>query len=290
MSTSTNFSAVLLATAAVIQSRDGRGEENLNAEQKARLKAALEMPGAMIAVTGGEYLGIYERPSVALQAAIAFQNVADTLVVNGSSFAGRVVLEAWPATAEDVPVERVHQIMAYTQEGCVLTTPEFGEQISIEHKRNLIVAANAEIEPTLKGVREYAWKESATTYREHTRVVSAANPTELYASVSLTRRDKAVEVNPKDCPFSIGRDSTCAMAVGGTSVSRFHGEVQFENGKFYYRDLSRNGSYLTSAGEEVFLQQERFPLVSRGVISPGAPLLEQTGDVIKYQCNSFGGR
>ena len=172
----------------------------------------------------------------------------------------------------------------------MLLTATCVAQLPPEHKRNLIPAANSDVIPALKDVREYSWKESATTYREHTRVVSANAPAEVYASVTLTRRDKTTEVNPKDCPFSIGRDSSCSMAVGGTSVSRFHGEIRFENGKFYYCDLSRNGSYLTAAGEEVYLQQERFPLVSKGVISPGAPLLEQTGDVIKYQCNSFGAR
>ena len=40
----------------------------------------------------------------------------------------------------------------------------------------------------------------------------------------------------------------------------------------------------TAGGEEVYLQAERFPLVSQGVISPGATLVQQLGDVIRYHC------
>ena len=284
-----NYSAVLVATATATDIRTGQLAMELSAEQMAKLKKALEIGGAMVAINGGEFLGIYDRPGPALQAAISFQQTAEGFNSQSVNYHGRVVLEAWPSSADNVPVDRVHEILAHTQDGCVLTTPVFSDNLDPEFRSHLM-AAGGETDGPLKGIREYPWKESATTYRERTRVINASTPAELYASVTLARREKVVEVNPKDCPFSMGRDSTCAMALGGTSVSRFHGELQYENGKFYYCDLSRNGSYLTSAGEEIFLQQERFPLVSKGVISPGAPLIEQTGDVIKYQCNAFGSR
>ncbi len=283
---STNVSAVLLATATAVYRLEGEMSASLSGEQKAKLKKALEISGAMIAVTGGDYLGIYDKPGLAITAAMAFQAaVEEMLTPAGVAFTGRVVLEVWPAGVEQMPVGRVHEIMEHTHEGCVLVSPNFIEHLNKEQMLHLMPAAGSDAIAVLKGVREYHWKGADITHREQTRLVKAQQVAEQYISVTVTRRDHEATVLPKDCPFSIGRDATCSLSVGGSSVSRFHGELQYENGKFYYRDLSRNGSYLTAGGQEVYLQQERCPLVGKGLVSPGAPLVEQTGDVIKFRCN-----
>lgn len=283
------ISAVLLATATPSSRVNQDASAVLTAEQKLKLKKALEVSGAMIAVTGGDYLGIYDKPGVAVGAAMAFQHAVEEMTsASGSAFVGRVVLEVWPAGEEHMPVARVHDIMAHTGEACVLVSPLFVSHLNNDQLLHLMPAAGADTIPVLKGVREYMWKGAEVTYREQTRLVKMPTAFEQYTSVTVSRRDFEVVVLPKDCPFSIGRDATCSLSVGGSSVSRFHGELQFERGKFYYRDVSRNGSYLTASGDEVYLQQERFPLSAKGVISPGAPLVEQTGDVIKFQCNADG--
>ena len=253
---------------------------------RARLKAALELPGAAIAVTGGgEYLGVYDSLGIALEAALSFQNAADELADSSPlAFTGRVVLDLWPASVENMPVEHAREILHYAREHCILITAAFAGEMPAAQRVDLVHYHSAHESAALHGVTELAWRDRATTYRESTRQISVGRKDALYHAVQLSRRGKTVVVRAEDCPFSIGRDSACAFNVGGTNVSRLHGALQHEDGKFYFRDDSRNGTYLTTGGEEVYLHTERFPLVARGVISPGATLVQQTGDVIRYQC------
>jgi len=282
---SNGSSAVLLATIGAL--RDQLPATALTQVHRAKLKAALELPGAAIAVTSnGEYLGIYLTADVALQAALAFQAAADQLAVGSPlAFTGRVVLDLWPATAETMPVELGREILNHAREHCVLITPAFASGMPAGERANLVLYQSGPDTPAvLRGVTEFTWRDRATTYRESTRQMSVGQKSALYCAVRLTRRGKSVTIRADDCPFSVGRDAACALNIGGPNVSRLHGAIQHEDGKFYFRDDSRNGTYLTAGGEEVYLQAERFPLVSKGVISPGATLVQQTGDVIRYQC------
>lgn len=281
---STASSAVLLATVGGL--RGSAPATALTQIHRSKLKAALELPGAAIAVTsGGEYLGIYTNPGIALQAALAFQVAADELA-SGSplAFTGRVVLDLWPAAVEQMPVEHAREVLHHTREQCVLVTQAFAAEMPATQRANLVHYIAASDAPALRGVAELIWRDRADTFRESTHQVSLGRAGELYQAIQLTRRGKAVLVRAEDCPFSIGRDIACALNIGGPNVSRLHGAIQHEGGKFYFRDDSRNGTYLTTGGEEVFLSTERFPLVAQGVISPGATLVQQTGDVIRYHC------
>lgn len=48
---------------------------------------------------------------------------------------------------------------------------------------------------------------------------------------------------------------------------------------------ARSGTHVVGEdGREVFLRRESLPLAGRGVISLGCPLLEQTGETLRYSC------
>lgn len=281
MSAPSTSSAVLLATVGAMAPVTA-----LTQMHHARLKAALELPGAAIAVTSsGEYLGVYHSLGIAIEAALAFQIAADELAEGSPlAFTGRIVLDVWPATSESMPLERAREILNYTREHCILLTGAFASEMPAAQRINLTHYASAHDSDVLRGVTELIWRDQVTTFRESTRQLSSVKKEQRYRAIQLSRRGKNVLVRAEDCPFSMGRDSACAFSIGGPNVSRLHGAIQYESGKFYLRDDSRNGTYLTTSGEEVFLQAERFPLVSKGVISPGATLVQQTGDVIRYEC------
>ncbi len=277
-------SAVLLATIGALRSQTPAA--TLTQAHRNKLKAALELPGAAIAVTGnGEFLGIYNNPGIALEAALAFQAAAEMLAASSAlALSGCVVLDLWPASVENMPVEHAREILGHTREHCVLLTPAFASEMPAAQRVDLVHYHGTDENPALQGVTELAWRDRATTFRESTRQLSVLRQDALYRAVRISRRGKDMVVRASDCPFTVGRDAACALNIGGPNVSRLHGAIQHENGKFYFRDDSRNGTYLTTGGEEVYLQGERFPLVAKGVISPGATLVQQTGDVIRYDC------
>ncbi len=115
----------------------------------------------------------------------------------------------------------------------------------------------------------------------------AASPGEAPAAdrwLLLSLGDVERQLLPEHCPFTLGRDKSCGLRLNGDVASRVHGRIVFEAGQFHFVDDSRNGSYLlTPQSEDVFVHRQRLPLLGRGVISAGATLLKQTGDLLHYQ-------
>lgn len=108
----------------------------------------------------------------------------------------------------------------------------------------------------------------------------------LFTDLRLKIGDTMRVIHPPECPITVGRSKTCGLVVQGEAVSRMHGRIEFEKEKFYYVDESRNGTYvLTHDGTEVKVLTERILLVGDGVISPGMPVMKQTGQVIRFNCN-----
>lgn len=262
----------------------------LGQPHQASLKAVLERGGGAIAVTGSsEFLGMYDRVDQGLEAALAFLNLAQELEDGGRSgiYVGRAVLEVWPDDADQLPVDRVRAILGHARDHSLLLTADAAAHLKPSKQAELLPFVLHQGEsPALKGVMELPWREGASTFREATVHISgrAGELVGTQRALRLTRRGTSQTIRPDDCPYTIGRDSACALIVGGPNVSRLHAAILYDAGRFQLRDDSRNGTYLTTGGNEVFVRADRFPLISDGVISPGATLIEQTGDVILFRC------
>lgn len=110
-------------------------------------------------------------------------------------------------------------------------------------------------------------------------------PPPLEARLALSHGQTELELTPGDCPLLLGRDKSCGLKLDGDVASRIHARIEFDQGRFYFVDDSRNGSYLlTPHGDDVFVHRSRLPLLGRGVISPGATLVKQTGELVHYRC------
>jgi hypothetical protein len=108
----------------------------------------------------------------------------------------------------------------------------------------------------------------------------------VFSDLVLKVGEQMRVVHPPECPISVGRSKTCGLVLQGDEVSRVHGRIEFEKEKFFYVDESRNGTYvLTQDGTEVNVVNERIMLVGDGVISPGVPMMKQTGQVIRFRCS-----
>jgi hypothetical protein len=131
----------------------------------------------------------------------------------------------------------------------------------------------------------------AITPDEKTREMAALAPHAATAYTRLTLRVgmTARQLAPADCPLTIGRDRTCGLLLQGPDVSRVHGRVTHAKGKFVYSDASRNGSFVTiPGGTELHVHNESLMLVGQGVISPGLPAGQQTGDVLEFDSQAAG--
>ncbi len=109
----------------------------------------------------------------------------------------------------------------------------------------------------------------------------------VFTSLSLRLRGETRTIQAVDCPVLLGRDQSCTIQLSSPTASRVHGRIDYLQGRFYYVDDSRNGSYvLTSEGEELRVSHDRLVLVGSGAISPGAPISEQKGEVLRFAAHS----
>lgn len=109
----------------------------------------------------------------------------------------------------------------------------------------------------------------------------------VFTSLTLRVHGETRTIQAAECPLLIGRDKSCGVQLSSQTASRVHGRIEYQQGRFYYVDDSRNGSYvLNSDGEELHLVRDRIVLAGSGAISPGAPIAEQKGEVLRYSTQS----
>jgi len=109
----------------------------------------------------------------------------------------------------------------------------------------------------------------------------------IFTSLTLRLRGEARTIQAVDCPILLGRDQNCTIQLSSPTASRVHGRIDYQQGRFFYVDDSRNGSYiLTNEGEELRVNHDRLVLVGSGAISPGAPISEQKGEVLRFVAHS----
>lgn len=172
--------------------------------------------------------------------------------------------------------------LSQVPEYCIGALPEFVAQAQLNPLPRLIKnAAGHELYQL-----DHLVEGEANPQTRHAPSLQIAD-TGVFTEITLSVGGKLRVVKSQECPFLIGRDKTCGLPISGDMVSRVHGSLLYESGKFFYADDSRNGSFvLTASGEEVFVRNERVPLFGQGAISPGAPLATQRGQVVRYSCTS----
>ena len=180
---------------------------------------------------------------------------------------------------------RLSGMISQVPEYSIAALPEYVEQVHLQPQPKPLKVATA----TGQVLFQIPSLEDSATDRAQTRHAPSLQiaDTGVFTEITLSVVGKLRVVKASECPLQIGREKSCGVVLTGDMVSRVHGTLNYESGKFLYTDDSRNGSYvLTASGEEVFLRGEGLPLIGQGAISPGAPLATQTGQVLRYSCTS----
>ena len=129
------------------------------------------------------------------------------------------------------------------------------------------------------GSFEAGYQETAES--DVSRVRALYNPD---SRLVLTIGDREVVMTPAMRVFTMGRNADCDVVVNEPYVSLVHVRVLYRKGKFVLIDQSRNGTYVRAEGgsEVCLVQDDEFPLTSRGTISLGHPGEEGNHDLIRY--------
>jgi class 3 adenylate cyclase len=81
----------------------------------------------------------------------------------------------------------------------------------------------------------------------------------------------------------IGRDATHQIVVADKMASRLHGRIERRVDKFYYIDLSTNGTYVTVEGDmETCLRRDQTMLRGSGILSFGHTAADPGTETVSY--------
>ena len=227
-----------------------------------------------------------------VQAAIEILvNGTALLVDEAAPLALRVVLVGVTDASDDArgaALTRAYRVLPLTRDQTLLLTRDLYERLDpalSERTRLAASPACLDDHPELADLFDLDWKAAALRLPEVTFIPEPQAAGPVRDCLELSHGGTQLNLTAKDCPLTVGRDKTCGLHLDGDVASRVHGRIEFVHDKFYFVDDSRNGTYLLNPqGEEVFLHRERLPLLGRGVISPGAPVVKQTGEVLRYRC------
>lgn len=258
------------------------------------LTAQLGARGGVL-VDGSQGLSSFHpNAALAVQAAVEILSTGTTLLIDDiAPLALRAVLigvEGSSDAARGAALTRAYRLLPLSRDQTLLLSRNLYEQLDsalTDRARLAVSPACADDYPDLADLFDLDWKSAALRLPEVTGIPESIEPVATNELLELTHGGTQLQITARDCPVTLGRDKSCTLRFDGDVASRVHGRIEFVHDKFYFVDDSRNGTYLlTPQGEEVFLHRERLPLLGRGVISPGAPIVKQTGEVVRYSCRS----
>jgi hypothetical protein len=83
----------------------------------------------------------------------------------------------------------------------------------------------------------------------------------------------------------IGRDAVHQIPITDKMASRLHGRIERRGDKFYYVDLSTNGTYLTIEGDvETVLRRDQAMLRGRGTLCFGHTATDPGAELVTFVC------
>jgi len=101
----------------------------------------------------------------------------------------------------------------------------------------------------------------------------------------LTYHERITEASSRGNDLMLGRSKGSNIIVDTDCVSRHHAKLVYRKGKFVVIDQSTNGTFIkTQGGQEVFIQNEEYPLSGSGFISLGKTVSVDNEHLIYFSC------
>ncbi len=105
-------------------------------------------------------------------------------------------------------------------------------------------------------------------------------------SMSLRFHDATTVFDSSRLSLTIGRGVENDIVLTDGLASRLHGRIERRRDRFFYVDLSINGTYVQVSGErELYVRRDETALIKSGVISPGRPTKGNSEHCIFFSCD-----
>jgi adenylate cyclase len=252
-----------------------------------RLSLSLNQ-GRVVKTIGDEIMAVLPTADAAMQAAVDMQNRVTAMPPRDQiQLAIRVGFHFGPAIEEAADyfgdaVNVAARMAGKAKAGRVITNGD-----TVAAMSPLLRQATRELDPTtVKGKMEemqivevmWADSEESTTLapRDATRHLQELTLVVKHGAITL-KLDAAM---PR---ASMGRDAGNDIVTADRMASRVHARIEFSRGKFFLKDESTNGTYLTLEGdEEIVLKREQTMLRGRGRFCFGHSARDDGAEVASF--------
>lgn len=99
----------------------------------------------------------------------------------------------------------------------------------------------------------------------------------------LVHGDRTMVMGPELPAVLIGRDAASDIVIAHRTASRLHGRIELRKDKYFYKDLSTNGTYVMISGDaEIRLRREEIMLRGQGRLAYGHSGDDARAELIRF--------
>lgn len=257
----------------------------------AAARRATEAAGGRVVKTiGDEVMALFPAPDAAAHAAAEMQGKIEALKeVAGTKLGVRIGFHCGPVLQQDDDifgdtVNMAARLVAQAQKGEIITSAETAAMLGpifrsmVRELYSITVKGKAEE----IGLAELVWRRDADA-----TVYAGARPKAraLPGALRLKYRGQEVVRRRDNDSVSIGRDAGSGLVIDDEMASRSHCSIERRQNKFWLKDHSTNGTYVTFEGDpEILLRREEITLRKQGWIAFGHPH-DPKLDVVEFFCD-----
>jgi class 3 adenylate cyclase len=240
------------------------------------LRAATgEQDGRVVKTLGDEIMAVFASADAAARSAVCMQNrIAALPAFGGTRLGVRIGLHSGPVLEEggDVfgdAVNTAARMAELAKSGQIVTTAATVDALPAPLR-----AATRDLDRlAVKGkqdamrVYELIWRDD-----EDLTVLGTRGAVPLLSGrvLRLQHAGRTLLMGAELSTVLIGRDAGNHIVIRHRSASRLHGRIECRRDKYYYVDLSTNGTYVAvAADEEMLLRREQIMLRGRGRLAYG---------------------
>jgi adenylate cyclase len=255
------------------------------------LRLAVAVRGGRVVKTiGDEVMAVFESADGAMEAAIDMQTRVSELPAVGEVRLGiRVGFHAGPVLEErgDVfgdAVNTAARIAGLAKAGQIITSgPTVAALAPLlrETTRDLDALPLRGKHEEIR-VFEVLWHDVGTITFMAPRAAprAAAEP-----ALRVEHAGYVVRMESGKSSLVFGRDAGNDVVITDKMASRVHGKIERRRDRFYYVDLSTNGTYITNEGDtELVIRRDQLMLRGRGRISFGHSAADPDAEVVTFAC------
>lgn len=244
--------------------------------------------GRVIKTIGDEIMAVFPDAASAARAAMDMQRrIADMPPFDGARLAIRVGFHVGPAIEEGTDVfgdtvNTAARMAGLAKAGQIITTGSAAEALPpplLDTTRNLDAFAVKGKQDEIQ-VYEVLWQDNEDLTLSATRLPPPVN---VEPVLKLTHAGRTIALGADALAAQIGRDAANDIVIAHRKASRLHGRVERRRDKFFYIDLSTNGTYVSIDGDaEIFLRREQVMLQGRGALAIGHSASDLRAELVRF--------